>query len=199
MPTPQRHRPPQPAPEPVRWHSADGWQQSPPVEVRGLLPGSFNPLHEGHQQLQQIAAEIIDGLVAFELSTLNVDKPPLEPAAVEQRCRQFAHHPVAVTSAPTFVEKSSLFPGVTFVVGADTAARIVDPRFYRDDNNAMHQALERIAGNDCRFLVAARWWEHRLLRLDQVPVPSRHRSLFAAIPEGDFRLDIRSSDLRRLS
>jgi hypothetical protein len=40
--------------------------------------------------------------------------------------------PVVVTSAPLFVNKAALFPRSLFVVGADTAARLVLPKYYGD-------------------------------------------------------------------
>ena len=51
----------------------------------------------------------------------------------------------------TFAEKAQLFPGVVFVVGVDTAERIVQPRFYGDSEERMLQALEQIRQSGCRF------------------------------------------------
>ncbi len=96
---------------------------APPPAV--LFPGSFNPMHEGHVLLARIAEEFRKQPVAFEISVTNVDKPPLAAETVRQRLAQFAWKaPVELTRAPTFVEKSRLFPGTTFVIGADTAERL---------------------------------------------------------------------------
>ncbi|OAI47992.1 hypothetical protein AYO44_08020, partial [Planctomycetaceae bacterium SCGC AG-212-F19] len=98
-------------------------RDAPPPAV--LLPGSFNPLHPGHCLLAEVAARMTGKPVAFELSGNNVDMPPLTAEEIRQRLRQFAWQaPVWLTRAPTFAEKAALFPGVLFVVGADTAARI---------------------------------------------------------------------------
>ena len=62
----------------------------------------------------------------FELSVTNVDKPALPSAEICRRLRQFTWRTeVWVTRAPTFAEKASVFPGAIFVVGADTAERIL--------------------------------------------------------------------------
>ena len=117
---------------------------APPPPV--LLPGSFNPLHEGHVLLARVAEELRQQPVAFEISVTNVDKPPLSGETVRHRLAQFAgKSPVELTRAPTFVEKSRLFPGTTFVIGADTAERLFAPKYYGDDELRMHVALEEIA------------------------------------------------------
>jgi nicotinic acid mononucleotide adenylyltransferase len=93
-----------------------------------LFPGSFNPVHEGHVLLAQVAEELRQQPLAFEISVTNVDKLPLTGETVRHRLAQFAwKSPVELTRAPTFVEKSRLFPGTTFVVGADTAERLFGP------------------------------------------------------------------------
>src|SRR5216683_7133934 len=77
-----------------------------------LFPGSFNPMHEGHVLLARVAEELRQQPLAFEISVTNVDKPPLARETVRQRLAQFAwKSPVELTRAPTFVEKSRLFPG----------------------------------------------------------------------------------------
>ncbi|MBV8455625.1 MAG: hypothetical protein JO122_03295, partial [Acetobacteraceae bacterium] len=107
-----------------------------------LFPGSFNPMHEGHVLLARIAEELRQQPLVFEISVTNVDKPPLPGEMLRQRVAQFAwKSPVELTRAPTFVDKSRFFPGTTFVVGADTAERLVAPRYYGDDEVRMHMAL----------------------------------------------------------
>src|SRR5262249_43998002 len=76
-----------------------------------VIPGAFNPMHEGHWGLAETAARLRGAAVAFELSVINVDKPPLAAGEVRRRLEQFAWRaPVWVTRAPTFAEKGALFP-----------------------------------------------------------------------------------------
>src|SRR5204863_659775 len=117
-----------------------------------LFPGSFNPIHEGHVLLARVAEELRQQPLAFEISVTNVDKPPLAGETVRHRLAQFAwKSPVELTRAPTFLEKSRLFPGATFVVGADTAGRQFEPKYYGGDEARMHRALEEIANSGSRF------------------------------------------------
>jgi hypothetical protein len=163
-----------------------------------LLPGSFNPVHAGHWGLVAAGCRLTGSPPAFELSVTNVDKPPLAPEEVERRLRQFHWKaPVWLTRAPTFVEKAALFRGTTFVVGADTALRIVAPRYYQDSEARMLAALERIRALGGRFLVAGRVDPGgRYVGLGDLPIPAAFRDLFREIPESEFRRDISSTELR---
>ena len=166
-----------------------------------LMPGSFNPLHSGHVLLARVAEEIRQQPVAFEISVTNVDKPPLAGETVRQRLTQFAwKSSVELTRAPTFLEKSRLFPKTTFVIGADTAERLVAPKYYSDDEIQMHVALEEIGNSGASFLVAVRVdAAARVRTLSDINVPQRYADLFSEIPEHRFRLDTSSSAIRARS
>lgn len=163
-----------------------------------LLPGSFNPVHEGHTLLARVAEEFRKQPVAFEISVTNVDKPPLTAETVRHRLAQFAGKaPVELTRAPTFVEKARLFPGTIFVVGVDTAERLFGVKYYGGDEARMHAALDEIADAGGGFLVAVRLdAAGRVRALKDIPVPKRYADLFTEIPEHRFRVDTSSSEIR---
>jgi hypothetical protein len=82
-----------------------------------------------------------------------------------------------------------------FVVGADTAERILSPRYYRD--TTLDAALSDIRSQGCQFLVAGRVAaDGRFLSLADLSLPPGHRDLFDAIPPDVFRMDLSSTQLR---
>ena len=144
-----------------------------------MLAGSFDPLHDGHEGLAAAAARLLGQPVTFELSMTNVDKPVLSLAEVQRRLGQFAgRYDIVVTRATRFSEKARLFPGCAFVIGWDTAVRLVAPRYYEGDVSRMVRALEEIRGLGCRFMVAG--------RSSGRPVPRGHRNRGA----GGVRVDV---------
>jgi hypothetical protein len=171
------------------------WDRQRPT---ALLPGAFNPIHAGHRALADTAAEILGLPVALELSIANVDKPLLAADEVQRRLLPLAGEAaVWLTHAPRFVDKAELFPGAVFVVGADTALRLVDPRYYEDDPARVPQALEHLRAHGCRFLVACRVdGAGRCVELADVPAPAGWREMFTAIPAQRFRLDLSSTEIR---
>jgi hypothetical protein len=175
----------------------DGYLQSgkrPPV----ILSGAFNPLHEGHVELARVAGDFLGEPVTFEVSAVNVDKPPLAVTTLLQRLSQFAGRwPVCTSGAPTYQQKAAVYPGATFVIGYDTAARILEPRYYDGSRAAVAAALRQIEERGCRFLVAGRLTDDgRFHEADDLPVPEQFRHLFQAIPGSRFRHDISSTFLR---
>ncbi len=170
-----------------------------------VFPGAFHPLHEGHLAMARFAAQRLQAPVAWEISITNVDKPPLDFHEMRRRSAQFAAGdqgapamPLWFTRAPTFVAKSSIFPGATFIVGADTIDRIAHPRYYRGDAQARDAAIESIVSAGCRFLVFGRKADDRFQTLDNLPLPERLRGICDAVTEEDFRADISSTALRQV-
>ncbi|MSQ93146.1 MAG: hypothetical protein EXR98_01170 [Gemmataceae bacterium] len=165
-----------------------------------LLPGSFNPIHRGHWELREVAESLLGQPVAFELSVANVEKPKLTRDEICRRLAQFNWQAsVWLTHAPKFIDKAERFPGATFVVGADTALRILAPRYYGGDEALMLAALERLGSLHCRFLVACREDDRKqCLRCGDLPIPPAFRALFEEISPERFRWDLSSSELRAL-
>ncbi len=148
--------------------------------------------------MADLAASLVELPVEFEISIANVDKPSLTANEVERRLLQFPDDPVWVTNAPTFADKARLFPGCRFVIGADTALRLFDEKYY-EDASARDAAIALLADCDCRFIVFGRHVKNQFVGAEAIEIPEFAVNLFTIVPESRFRDDISSTDLRRNS
>jgi nicotinamide mononucleotide (NMN) deamidase PncC len=172
-----------------------GGSEQPPTAV---FPGAFNPLHQGHRRMIEIAEEELGTSVALEMSILNVDKPPLDYSCIESRLNQFAaEQPVWLSRAAKFRQKARLFPGATFIVGADTMRRITDPSYYGNNAAACRSAVGEIVRQGCRFLVFGRDWGEGFAGLADMRIPHELARVCHEIPAARFRDDVSSTSIRR--
>lgn len=178
---------------PAVCRAPDGrWCDDPPL---ALLPGSFNPLHEGHLQLASVAANMLGVSVAFELSLANVDKPELDAAEALRRLEAFRGvAAVWLTRAATFEHKARLFPGCAFVIGYDTAVRLVDAKYCGGDVSERDAILARFRAAGHRFVVGGRR-VNGAFRIWNQPRED-WRDLFLPLGEEVFRVDRSSTELR---
>jgi hypothetical protein len=161
-----------------------------------LLSGSFNPLHVGHEQLLRAASALLGLQASFELPVVNADKPPLGYTEIERRLDQFRErYTVVLSREPLFVAKAALFPGCIFAIGYDTAARLVEPRYYGGvaERDA---ALAAIRAHGCRFIVAGRVEQGVFRTLADIAIPDGFGDLFVELPERAFRTDLASTEIR---
>lgn len=161
-----------------------------------IVSGAFNPLHHGHLHMAQAAATLTGLPMAFELAVVNADKGTLAASDIARRVAQFdGRHTLVLSRFPLFVQKAAIYPGRTFVLGYDTAARLLDPRYY-SGTIGLEAALNTLALAECRFLVAGRLVDNRFATLADLYPPPAFAHLFTPIPETLFRADISSTALR---
>jgi len=194
-----------------------------------VFPGSFNPLHGGHVRMAEAAvsrwmAEKKQVLpILYEITAFNADKGAIPLETVQRRVEQFSaavaaeedsdaaesirvgpekvRAAVAVTSVPLFSQKAELFPGSVFLVGADTAKRIVDPKYYGDDHENMVAAIAELYAKGCSFIVGGRTTGNGSFELaedvlDDAALPRHLREMFWTLSEDEFRVDVSSTELR---
>lgn len=169
--------------------------------MQAIFPGSFNPVHAGHLGMIEVAERRLGCRVSMEMSISNADKPMIDYIELQSRlCEIERVRPgqmVWLTQTPLFEDKSEIFRGATFIVGADTLGRFADvSRYYRSIHH-LHDVLRVIAYHDCRFLVFARANENAIESLGSLNIPDMLRSLCDEVPESEFIKNISSTNLRR--
>jgi len=131
----------------------------------GIFPSSFNPITQGHMAILQRAT----GIKGFQevlvvLDTEAMDKEIFGATLVDRLLMLqflFEDEPcfsVGVSNRGLFLTKAEvlmeMYPkgtGIIFIVGYDTLARVFDPKYYED----REEALARLF-TSCTFMVANR-------------------------------------------
>ncbi len=161
-----------------------------------IFPGTFNPMHQGHQRMVDYAQRQLGKPVTLEISVTNVDKPPLDFIEMHTRCEALQDWPLAFSNAPTFVEKCRLFPGTTFLVGIDTLMRIIALKYYDSSEEKRDQVLQEISSLGNKFLVFGRQTAQGFLTLSDLDIPASLAERCIGVSQEDFMEDISSTEIR---
>ena len=161
-----------------------------------IFPGSFNPLHDGHLKMRELAEKKTGMRATFEICARNADKPPLTFHEIKRTLDQFNENDSWVmTSAGRFSEKAEMFPNSVFIIGADTLVRVFDEKFYLNKKDMINH-IERFNDHNVHFLVFGRKVNNKFISLRDIAIPDNIRQRCTGFDEASFRDDISSTELR---
>jgi nicotinamide mononucleotide (NMN) deamidase PncC len=161
-----------------------------------IFPGSFNPLHDGHLRMRELAEKKTGMRATFEICARNADKPPLTFHEIKRTLDQFTDNDSWVmTSAGRFSEKAEMFPNSVFIIGADTLMRVFDEKFYSNKKDMLDH-IDRFNDHNINFLVFGRKVNKKFISLRDIVIPENIKSRCTGFEEGSFRDDISSTELR---
>lgn len=165
-----------------------------------FLPGAFNPLHDGHRRMKELAEEICNNQCQYELCVRNFDKPHLDFIELEQRRLQLSEEDCVITNVPRFSDKARLLVpdgGATFVLGIDTLKRIADASYYGNAEQ-MRASIQTMSERSDKLLVFGRvGGDMQFATLGDVELPDELSRLCHGFTEKQFRMDISSTAIRR--
>lgn len=104
------------------------WERAPEHIV--LMPGAYNPPHDGHFGVATSAAKTSGRPVVHHLTIDSPHKPTLSAQEVLQRMKLLKGHDMLVTMGdPMYIQKAERFPKTPIVVGTDALVRLFDPKW----------------------------------------------------------------------
>jgi hypothetical protein len=168
------------------------------TDARGLvlLPGTFDPFHEGHRMIADAVERRSGRRVAYAITADPVHKPRLRAVDLLDRVSSIrlggggARRIFLTERDPLFIDKARQFPGAGIALGADALLRMLDPFW----GPGIDDLLRTFRALGTRFYVVGRVVDGRWTTLDDAWIPDAYRDLFEPV-EG--RHDVSSTDLRR--
>jgi nicotinic acid mononucleotide adenylyltransferase len=168
---------------------ADGTRQGVPQEVELAFPGTFDPPHEGHHGMAATVAAVTGNKPVFWITAEPPHKAAVPLPELLRRARLLRGHDALFTRGePLYLDKARRYPGCGFVIGTDSLARMLDPKW----GPAVDRLVDEFRILGTRFYVTSRVVDGKLVTLGDVPDAPRDLCIEVA-----GRWDVSSTELRR--
>lgn len=161
-----------------------------------IYSGSFRRFHAGHDLAARNAFLQTNKQVVLEITAGNIGREPSTMAELLERSIQMrGRWPVILRKdCSKFSDKAKAYPGFEFIVGFDTAIRIVNPEFYNNNWEAMVEELDQLSKTGARFHVLGRVHPNTgvFQTADDIWCAHKHHRLFVPLAG---RVDVSASAL----
>lgn len=130
-----------------------------------LMPGAYNPPHEGHFGTAQHVMDEFGRTVVYEVTAEPPHKEALSVQLLLQRAKLLQGNDRFFTrKAPFYLDKARAFPGIPLVLGADAMVRMLDPK-WGIDLKEMFQAFRKL---ETKLLIAGRTIGDKFVTVDDI-------------------------------
>lgn len=105
-----------------------------------LMPGAFNPPHEGHLGIADSFENDHGRRVVFEVTATPPHKAALSIQDLLKRAKLLqGRDRLFSTNIPMYLDKARAFPGMPLLLGADAMARVLDPKWGLNITNMLKE------------------------------------------------------------
>jgi nicotinamide mononucleotide (NMN) deamidase PncC len=130
-----------------------------------LMPGAYNPPHEGHYGMADSYERQCGGHTVFTVTT----NPPHKSKMTVQDCLKRAKllggkNRIFTMNDPYYIDKARLFPGTPILIGADAFLRMFDPKWGQD----LDVVTNEFSKLGTHFYVCGREVDGKFMRLHDV-------------------------------
>jgi hypothetical protein len=161
-----------------------------------IMPGSFNPPHQGHFGTADSYWDQTGGRVVFEVTANPPHKAAVSVQDLLKRAKLLQGHDRLFTqNIPKFIEKARRYPGVPLILGADTMLRILDPK-WGIEPEALLKELHELK---TELFVAGRMVDGKFVTRDDIVLglsPDLRAAYGWGITTLEGRWDISSTEIR---
>lgn len=152
-----------------------------------FMPGSFNPIHDGHRDIAWKTGNLTGQQCVYMVTVDSVHKKPLlvpemlDRVAISrlERYGIYQQGDILFTqNDPLFIDKAKNYPGCGFIIGYDTAARMLDPKWGPEIIPMLHEFRKY----KTKFYVCGRIIDGELKTIKDLNYPSYFNELFIEVP-----------------
>ena len=98
-----------------------------------LMPGAYNPPHEGHFGIAEEVQYDLNKTVVFEVTAQPPHKEALTVQQLLQRAKLLqSYNRIFTQKEPLYLDKARAFPKMPLILGADAMVRMLDPKWGLD-------------------------------------------------------------------